>query len=742
MKHSIIISNKIVGLIAAIILSTFMISCGSEKDDFEMPSEEVLEKVAAATQFVDQLFSESSSIDEFEKHLDEIRNTEGVVDAWTNNQTMYVEYEALGKLLYYYSTYPVQVKEEQTRSYSESNMSIINSFYNAKTRESTVENIDIEDVHHKSNESDKHSIVIYNAVYTDKGHQSDTRDADELARLCEKDLNYGKENVRVIKDTDHSYGEFFNNEMFKYDLVFLIMHGNCYKGWHWYITGQRYTGFDNNMWYNAICQLITKPINTIYEGIVDIKEKDSNGIEHTCYYWYITDDYLSQITNKFNGPSVVFNVACHSLDTNNNTAYAFCNMGASSYLGYDNTNTIGVSAGIEFFKGLFNGLSAQTSFDQLGEKYTHDTTLYNPQKVENGNYLDLKNGSYLPVPEGTGDTKFSRCNARLHIVTRSNNDIDKHLCITHPVTDENYEEKGPYVVLKGSILIADPNNDNEYGFALRKKDSKYFTPIKPGIKYKTGNTNTSKCSFDKESHTLTFEYAINKSEFKDVENFCAYLYDGEKYCIGDFKEIIVKEGVSCPDDNHPHAIDLGLPSGNKWSCCLLGESEPSTSNQKYPWGYTTPVDDNYIINYMGPDVYYGYKYGKRVTYYQGTYHCEDDCFVFLGDDISGTEYDAVYVSKNWGDGWVMPNLNDFQELVNNCAFEGSGLHKKIIGPNGNYIDAGPFDAWSSTLGPINSEFPKPYMCAYLFSPYEGKIMLELRNEAFQIWPVYKKPSGK
>ena len=28
--------------------------------------------------------------------------------------------------------------------------------------------------------------------------------------------------------------------------------------------------------------------------------------------------------------------------------------------------------------------------------------------------------------------------------------------------------------------------------------------------------------------------------------------------------------TSCPDANHPHMIDLGLPSGTKWACCTVG----------------------------------------------------------------------------------------------------------------------------------------------------------------------------
>ena len=32
--------------------------------------------------------------------------------------------------------------------------------------------------------------------------------------------------------------------------------------------------------------------------------------------------------------------------------------------------------------------------------------------------------------------------------------------------------------------------------------------------------------------------------------------------------------TTCPDSNHPHMIDLGLPSGTKWACCNVGASSP------------------------------------------------------------------------------------------------------------------------------------------------------------------------
>ena len=32
--------------------------------------------------------------------------------------------------------------------------------------------------------------------------------------------------------------------------------------------------------------------------------------------------------------------------------------------------------------------------------------------------------------------------------------------------------------------------------------------------------------------------------------------------------------LSCPDEHHPHPIDLGLPSGTKWACCNVDASLP------------------------------------------------------------------------------------------------------------------------------------------------------------------------
>jgi hypothetical protein len=42
--------------------------------------------------------------------------------------------------------------------------------------------------------------------------------------------------------------------------------------------------------------------------------------------------------------------------------------------------------------------------------------------------------------------------------------------------------------------------------------------------------------------------------------------------------------TSCPDTNHPHWIDLGLPSGTQWRCCNEGASTPEAYGGYYTFG--------------------------------------------------------------------------------------------------------------------------------------------------------------
>ena len=42
--------------------------------------------------------------------------------------------------------------------------------------------------------------------------------------------------------------------------------------------------------------------------------------------------------------------------------------------------------------------------------------------------------------------------------------------------------------------------------------------------------------------------------------------------------------TTCPDANHPHWIDMGLPSGTQWRCCNEGASTPEAYGGYYTFG--------------------------------------------------------------------------------------------------------------------------------------------------------------
>lgn len=126
--------------------------------------------------------------------------------------------------------------------------------------------------------------------------------------------------------------------------------------------------------------------------------------------------------------------------------------------------------------------------------------------------------------------------------------------------------------------------------------------------------------------------------------------------------------LTCPDDNHPHLIDLGLPSGTKWACCNVGAPVPEGFGGYYSWGETE----------------------EKSVYNWSTYiHCDGSSSTChdLGYSICGTEYDVAHV--NWGEKWEMPTITQIKELINNCSYEWikeNGIRcGKFTGSNGGTI---------------------------------------------------------
>ena len=141
-----------------------------------------------------------------------------------------------------------------------------------------------------------------------------------------------------------------------------------------------------------------------------------------------------------------------------------------------------------------------------------------------------------------------------------------------------------------------------------------------------------------------------------------------KILLSFFALLSLTASAQCPDDKHPHLIDLGLPSGTKWACCNVGADLPGEFGKSYTWG----------------------ELGKTGTYTWETYayHGEEEgTYQDIGSNIAGTNYDAARMVM--GARYKMPTKAQLEELVQYCTHEFTSLNNhwgiKFTAPNGAFV---------------------------------------------------------
>lgn len=189
-----------------------------------------------------------------------------------------------------------------------------------------------------------------------------------------------------------------------------------------------------------------------------------------------------------------------------------------------------------------------------------------------------------------------------------------------------------------------------------------------------------------------------------------YIKRGDAFLITDVDSVVYTNPENtglfacCPDEGHPHAMDMGTGDGMKWACCNVGAAAPAQFGNYYEWGEVEPYDTASITN------------GKLINDWQGN-----------------TEYDAA--AANWGQGWVTPTLTQVKNLLSVCdatfleaggennPYDVAGLRlrsrttgESIFLPAGNNkgLDLGGTvgNYWTSTPDPEESSDIKFYMTGY------------------------------
>lgn len=203
-----------------------------------------------------------------------------------------------------------------------------------------------------------------------------------------------------------------------------------------------------------------------------------------------------------------------------------------------------------------------------------------------------------------------------------------------------------------------------------------------GYVYKDPNGNIKHISLKGHSSPYTdYSYAYYRNETRSTACLYGYVkYEGDnEYYYDEPKDWPLElSNITCPDNNHPHAIDLGLPSGTKWCCMNVGSTSPEGYGGYYAWGET---QEKSVYN----EVTYSYASGIDVDgdgWYDRNWSYQN-----IGSDIAGTSYDVAHVKM--GGSWRMPTRDQQVELSNNCTREWTtqnGVNGILVtGKNGGHI---------------------------------------------------------
>ena len=135
---------------------------------------------------------------------------------------------------------------------------------------------------------------------------------------------------------------------------------------------------------------------------------------------------------------------------------------------------------------------------------------------------------------------------------------------------------------------------------------------------------------------------------------------------GDGDKSSQNDSVGLGSFNGHEYVDLGLPSGNLWATCNVGASLPEEYGGYYIMG-------NGINKFL-----YEYYEDNDIEKY---FKCDE--LSNLVEVLDGLE------NIDWGNGWHIPRMEDFEELIANCRCERAeqnGVRGCLfVAPNGNKL---------------------------------------------------------
>jgi len=482
----------------------------------DVDENQVAEDLNRASSTVVPLFSQCETLSELSQNLPTIRHVEGVKDAWIDGNTLSIDIRDYGTITF---INPPAISSNHDMNYALA----LNRSMSLTTSQSS---------------SNIGKVCIYN--HMDKDEDEGFNDS----RWVTKNLKEMYNSLGISCEVKtHLLPDFFVNQMFDYDQLFIITHGYYDKetGTHWLVTDEEILCIDNEQWFSHVDEfkdfLNKKAIYSSNKLKILPHSEIRNGKSCVVFYVAVSEHLISMSKHRFQNPNaIVFNAACQSMkgeeNNKNNLAKAFINKGASCYIGYSDNNTQGRLGGFEFYQGILNGSCIESSYNLI-EQLFKEENLYEYKSVSTGQaslfrteqneYLYELENEYHPV------MRIIRSNPQysaLHVET---------------IDVESNSSTNETIIIQGQMRKVNSDAIQAFtDYSLRPLKDKY----QYGFQWSTNSDMSQPTSvtvegnYDNSTLYMNWEKTLDTSTLKPNTTYYyrAYMYDGYSNSYGEIKQ--------------------------------------------------------------------------------------------------------------------------------------------------------------------------------------------------------------
>ena len=511
----------------------------------------------AAMPTVFSTISSSNTIEEIEKKIDIIKNTEGVADAWSDGHQLFV---AIAQD----EVYSFHINHDENVN-SDGYVKAINQVKAMLPQLKTAIKKD----------GSQLKVVIANQAHKDENRylwlwDSYLEPLKKKMESCDIRVDYVDEpTVDFFYDHCKNPDTADHLNLYDYDVIFLLTHGSYYNvktymyntkqfvelgiKWHAFITSNDIITVNQSelpSWEDYYFTFKKWRDESSYKDVTDANInfwfQDEKRNDQTVWVAHpaLTETffrYIVQDETKFLNPnSVFFNVACQSLmgekdDTPSyKLAEEFTKRGLGSYVGYDESNGVGQSAGYHLFINMLNGMSLKRALDNLSDGEKHEKRSRNSAEY----FADI---SIYPQNEEYGSLFLIRPDAEQ---------------ISNETATSDFNELNS-VMLTGTATLLDYDVHHKdgikVGFALTYND-----PVAHTQHINTENVQLL------DNNKVEFYVFPENLERNRTYQYCAYTYDGLNYNYGKvysfkidkLKDLELSTGSFCIDEGKSTTIDI------------------------------------------------------------------------------------------------------------------------------------------------------------------------------------------